>query len=66
MDLPTVTFTNLPETVEKHLSVIIGDKHGVSPVATCHHVIQCAGILKPRLAGHVGVSFQTLIRARQM
>jgi hypothetical protein len=34
-----MTFTNLPESVEKYLAVVVGDKHCVSPVATCHHVI---------------------------
>jgi hypothetical protein len=39
VDLPAMTFTNLPESVEKYLAVVVGDKHRVSPVATCHHVI---------------------------
>ena len=34
MDLPAMTFTNLPESVEKHLAVIVGDKHLRLP--RCH------------------------------
>jgi hypothetical protein len=66
VDLPAVTFTNLPETVEKHLAVVIGDKHRFSPVATGHHVIQCAGILKPRLAGHAEDWIRTVTKARKL
>ena len=34
MDLPAMTFTNLPESVEKHLAVIVGDQHLRLP--RCH------------------------------
>jgi hypothetical protein len=59
-----MTFTNLPESVEKYLAVIVGDKHCVSPVATGYHMIQCTGILKPRLAGHAEKWIRNVSRAR--
>ena len=59
-----MTFTNLPETVEKYLAVVVGDKHRVSPVATGHDVTQCTGILKPRLAGHAENWSRNVSRAK--
>ena len=52
MNLPPMAQTNLAEPVEKRLMVVLGDKHGISPVATGHHMVNRTRILKARLSGH--------------
>ena len=52
MDLPPMARINLAEPVENLLMVVLGDKHGISPVAAGHHMVNRARILKARLSGH--------------
>jgi hypothetical protein len=55
MNQPSMTFANLPQTMKKNLAVVVSHKHQIAPIATGHHVIQRARILKPRLPCHARI-----------